>query len=37
MCSRDGQYQQFDVWPDDFKGWESKWWDRVYMYYDRFA
>ena len=37
MCSRDGQYQQFDVWPDDFKAWESKWWDRVYMYYDRFA
>ena len=37
MCSRDGQYQQFDVWPDDFKVWESKWWDRVYMYYDRFA
>ena len=37
MCSRDGQYQQFDLWPDDFKAWESKWWDRVYMYYDRFA
>tara|TARA_B100000212_G_scaffold322187_1_gene281336 strand:+ start:1553 stop:2233 length:681 start_codon:yes stop_codon:yes gene_type:complete len=37
MCSRDGQYQQFDLWPEDFKAWESKWWDRVYMYYDRFA
>ena len=37
MCSRDGQYQQFDLWPEDFKSWESKWWDRVYMYYDRFA
>ena len=37
MCSRDGQYQHFDLWPEDFKAWESKWWDRVYMYYDRFA
>ena len=37
MCSRAGEYQQFDVWPDDFKAWEAKWWDRVYMYYDRFA
>jgi len=37
MCSRDLQYQQFDLTPDEFKHWESKWWDRVYMYYDRFA
>ncbi|MBJ34153.1 MAG: hypothetical protein CMC89_05435 [Flavobacteriaceae bacterium] len=37
MCSRDLQYQQFDLWPDDFKEWESKWWDRVYEYYDKFA
>jgi genome maintenance exonuclease 1 len=37
MCSRDLQYQQFDLWPDDFKHWESKWWDRVYEYYDKFA
>jgi genome maintenance exonuclease 1 len=35
MCSRDLQYQQFDLWPDDFKHWESKWWDRVYQYYDK--
>ena len=37
MCSRDLEYQQFDLWPDDFKKWESKWWDRVYEYYDKFA
>ncbi len=37
MCSRDLQYQQFDLWPDEFKEWESKWWDRVYEYYDKFA
>ena len=37
MCCRDLTYQQFDVYPDTFKEWESKWWDRVYQYYDRFA
>tara|TARA_B100001057_G_scaffold27090_1_gene24820 strand:+ start:742 stop:1419 length:678 start_codon:yes stop_codon:yes gene_type:complete len=35
MCSRDLQYQQFDLWPDEFPNWESKWWDRVYLYYDK--
>jgi genome maintenance exonuclease 1 len=35
MCSRDLQYQQFDVWPDQFDKWEQKWWDRVYQYYDK--
>ena len=37
MCSRDLQYQQFDLWPDEFDGWEQKWWDRVYQYYDKHA
>jgi len=37
MCSRNNEYQQFDVYPDEFKSWESKWWDRVYLYYDQFA
>ena len=37
MCSRDLQYQQFDLWPEDFAEWESKWWDRVYEYYDKIA
>ena len=35
MCSRDLQYQQFDVWPDQFDKYEQKWWDRVYQYYDK--
>ena len=35
MCSRDLQYQQFDLWPDEFDKWEQKWWDRVYQYYDK--
>lgn len=37
MCSRELQYQQFDVWPDTFKKYEAMWWDRVYMYYDKFG
>ena len=37
MCSRINEYQQFDIYPDEFKSWESKWWDRVYLYYDQFA
>lgn len=34
MCSRDGEYQQFDIWPDEFAEWESAWWDRVYKFYE---
>ena len=37
MCSRDLQYQQFDLWPDEVDKWEQKWWDRVYQYYDKHA
>ena len=37
MCSRNNEYQQFDIYPDEFKSWESKWWDRVNLYYDQFA
>jgi genome maintenance exonuclease 1 len=34
MCSRDGEYQQFDIWPHEFAEWESAWWDRVYKFYE---
>ena len=37
MCSRDLQYQQFDLLPEEFPQWVSKWWDRVYQYYDKYA
>tara|TARA_B110000305_G_C19460723_1_gene654178 strand:- start:3047 stop:3751 length:705 start_codon:yes stop_codon:yes gene_type:complete len=37
MCSRALEYQQFDLLPENFDEWEQKWWDRVYMYYDKFA
>ena len=25
MCSRAGEYQQFDLWPHEFKEWEQEW------------
>jgi genome maintenance exonuclease 1 len=35
MCSRDLQYQQFDLWPDDFNMWQDKWLARVEDYYTK--
>ena len=37
MCSRAGEYQQFDIWPDEFAEWEAEWWKRVYDYYENYA
>ena len=37
MCSRDLQYQHLEVLPEEFPQWESKCWDRVYQYYDKYA
>ena len=37
MCSRAGEYQQFDIWPDEFPEWEAEWWKRVYDYYENYA
>jgi genome maintenance exonuclease 1 len=37
MCSRALEYQQFDLWPDEFDEWANKWWDRVYSYYEKYA
>lgn len=37
MCTRDEEYLQFDLWPDEFDDWANKWWDRVYQYYEKFA
>jgi len=34
MCSRAGEYQQFDIWPDEFDEWKEEWWKRVYSYYE---
>ena len=33
MCSRDLQYQQFDLWPKDFAEYQDKWLSKVEEYY----
>lgn len=33
MCTRDEEYLQFDLWPDEFNEWSNKWWDRVHDFY----
>ena len=33
MCSRDLQYQQFDIWPSDFNKWQDAWLSKVEEYY----
>jgi genome maintenance exonuclease 1 len=37
MCSRAGEYQQFDIWPHEFDEWEQEWWKRVEDYYMNYA
>jgi ATP-dependent exoDNAse (exonuclease V) beta subunit len=37
MCTRDLEYQQFDLWPDEFDDWKERWWARVYEYYEKYA
>lgn len=33
MCSRDFQYQQFDLWPSEFDHWQEQWLKKVEEYY----
>jgi genome maintenance exonuclease 1 len=35
MCSRDLQYQQFDVWPHEYAEWQQEWYKRLYTYYEK--
>ena len=37
MCSRAGEYQQFDVWPNEYDEWRNEWYNRVYKYYEQQA
>ena len=37
MCSRAGEYQQFDLWPDEFDDWSQEWWKRCEQYYEKFS
>lgn len=31
------EYQQFDVWPDEYAEWRNEWYNRVYAYYEQFG
>jgi genome maintenance exonuclease 1 len=35
MCSRDLQYQQFDLWPDEFAHWQEQWLSKIEEYYTK--
>ena len=35
MCSRAGEYQQFDIWPDEYDEWRTEWYNRVYQFYEQ--
>lgn len=37
MCSRAGEYQQFDLWPDEFEEWAQEWWKRCEQYYENYG
>lgn len=37
MCSRACEYQQFDIWPDEYDEWRNEWYNRVYQYYETYA
>ena len=37
MCSQDLEYQQFDLWPDEFDYWSNRWWNRVEEYYIKYG
>ena len=37
MCSRDFQYQQFNITPNEYDKYRKKWWDRVEEYYVKYA
>lgn len=37
MCSRDCEYQQFDIWPHEYDEWRNEWYNRVYQYYESCA
>ena len=37
MCSRAKEYQQFDIWPDEYDEWRTEWYNRVYQFYEQQA
>jgi hypothetical protein len=34
ICTRDCEYQQFDILPSEYNDWRNEWYNRVYKYYE---
>jgi genome maintenance exonuclease 1 len=34
ICTRDCEYQQFDILPTEYNEWRNEWYNRVYKYYE---
>lgn len=34
VCTRDCEYQQFDILPSEYNDWRNEWYNRVYKYYE---
>jgi genome maintenance exonuclease 1 len=34
ICTRDCEYQQFDILPNEYNDWRNEWYNRVYKYYE---
>ena len=34
ICTRDCEYQQFDILPAEYNEWRNEWYNRVYKYYE---
>jgi hypothetical protein len=37
MCTKDLEYLQFDIWPDQWAGWQDRMWSRLEQYYSQFG
>ena len=35
ICTRDCEYQQFDILPSEYNDWRNEWYNRVYRYYEK--
>jgi hypothetical protein len=35
ICTRDCEYQQFDIWPAEYNDWRNESYNRVYRYYEK--
>lgn len=34
VCTQNCEYQQFDVWPEEYRHWRHEWYNRLYNFYE---